>query len=44
MLCYNQLIRYMKDLNIDAYQISQTGLGCGMGDKDMILVYKKSCR
>lgn len=39
-----QLIRYMKDLSIEAHQISKTGLGCGMGDQDMILVYKKSYR
>lgn len=36
-----QLIRYMKDLNIDAHQISNTGLGCGMGSKDMVLIYQK---
>lgn len=37
-----QLIRYMKDLDIDVHEISRTGLGCGMGEQDMILVYKKN--
>ncbi len=36
-----QLIKYMNDLNIDAHEVHKTGLGCGKGDKDMILVYKK---
>ena len=36
-----QLLRYMKDMKIDAHEITKTGLGCGMGNQDMILVYKK---
>lgn len=34
-----QLIKYIKELDI--HEIIGTGLGCGLGDKDMILVYKK---
>ncbi len=36
-----QLIRYLKDLGINVHEISETGMGCGMGNKDIVLIYKK---
>lgn len=38
-----QLMRYMKEFDVEIHEINATGLGCGKGNKDMILVYKKDC-
>lgn len=39
-----QLLRYMKELDIEFHEIGKTGIGCGKGNQDMVLVYKKSGR
>lgn len=36
-----QFIKYLKDLNINYYELNPTGLGCGLGFKDVIAVYQK---
>ena len=36
-----QLLKYMKDLNIESYEIEETGLGLSAGDRDMVLICKK---
>lgn len=36
-----QLIKYLNDLAIESYELNPTGLGCGLGSKDMILIYQK---
>lgn len=36
-----QLLRYIKCLNIDLHELDGVGIGCGKGNKDMVLVYKK---
>lgn len=39
-----QFIKYLSDLDIKYYELNATGLGCGLGSKDSVLVYQKSCK
>lgn len=36
-----QLLRHMKELDIKSYEIPETRLGCGRGNKDLVLIYQK---
>ena len=39
-----QFIKYLSDFDIRYHELNPTGLGCGLGSKDSILVYQKSCK
>ena len=36
-----QFIKYLDNLNISFHELNSTGLGCGLGSKDVILMYQK---
>lgn len=39
-----QLVKYLSGLDVEYYEMNPTGLGCGLGSKDSILVYKKNSK